>query len=180
MSRSSRAAQWLCFLMAGCVLSLFGCNGSSTTAGPPSPLRTVTSACDDSIAAAAPHATVPPGAVQAGLSATDVYIGSRGIWFAAGPQEHSWGQVVQRVRDGYDFKVAISTLDSFLPEVTVSRIDAERGGMGNADLRPTSAGLPGWVPTLFHLSTPGCWAVSAVGSKGRVDIRVRVVDRHSP
>jgi hypothetical protein len=74
---------------------------------------------------------------------------------------------------GYFLKLGIWTLTSKPPAVTIRQIgDAQLSG--TASFFPTTAGLPGPLPTQLSFPNVGCWEVTAAGSTGRAVARIMV------
>jgi hypothetical protein len=66
-------------------------------------------------------------------------------------------------------KIGIYTLDSQPPQASVIRLDG--GARGAVEFAPTSAGLPGPLPTGLTFPTQGCWKVEARGQTGFASMR---------
>jgi hypothetical protein len=83
-----------------------------------------------------------------------------------------------RVR-GYQLKIGMWTSSPEPPEVSVAQIDGEKT-TGNITLGPTSAGLPGPLPSTAHFPSPGCWEITARGATGIAFARVNIVPLRQP
>ena len=122
--------------------------------------------CDDSIRAA-----TSASVAQLPSDSGGVYIGS-GDTFFIGTDGKRWGESVQYYQGAFHMKVGIYTLDSQPPRVTV--VSSDGGQRGTVEFAPTSAGLPGPLPTGLTFATVGCWQVEARGRTGVANILVSV------
>lgn len=148
-------AEVLAFVLAAAVA---GSACTATNAGPtPKP-------CDDAI-----H----PVAAPAGLSAIghDQAVGSGDTWFIP-PTTGTFSPEVHWDGKQYFMKIGIWTSMAQPPMVTVSRTDGRASG--SASFGPTSAGLPGPLPTSLMFTSVGCWNVDAQGVTGRATAVIRV------
>lgn len=140
------------------------CIGLSLSVGCQNPVDRPldTAACDDSIQAAA---VLPPMLAAERVSA----VGSGDTWFIA-PSGGTWSQDVRWDGQAYFLKIAIWTLQSEPPTVIVRQV---RGAAnGSAAFFPTTAGLPGPLPTQVRFPTVGCWELTARGLTGSATARV--------
>jgi hypothetical protein len=100
-----------------------------------------------------------------------IYVGSGDTFFIA-TAGRRWGENVESYGGAFHMKVGIYTLDAHAPKMTVIRSDGT--AVGTADFAPTSAGLPGPLPTDLTFPTTGCWRVEARGSTGSASIIINV------
>ena len=155
---------------------LINCDGAGRTAPEAhnSSAASPSGACDDLIQGWA--SPPPPGALP-GV----VYVGTKDTYFI-GTVGFRWGDNVHYLKSekSYYMKVAIHTLETHLPKVTVKRVDGQ--GQGRAQLSPTSDGIPGPVPTGVLFPTPGCWEIAARGSAGvaRIYVQVKPITAAAP
>lgn len=146
------------FLATGCIAR-----------GPGSPQPAAL--CDDGVQLAL---QVPAG--MAALGATSA-VGSGDTWFFA-PAVNEWtSSVASDGERGYQLKIGIWTTETKPPTITVRQVDGP--AFGTASVAPTSTGLPGPLPSLSSLPTPGCWEITARGTTGSATARVRI-DRSGP
>lgn len=120
------------------------------------------SECDDSIPAIS---AVPPEGLRGPA------VGSGDTWFAA-PATGTWSQDVRWNGESYFLKLGIWTLMDKPPSVQVHRLDRAAPN-GSASFRPTSAGLPGPLPTEIRFPTTGCWEITASGASGSARAVIR-------
>jgi hypothetical protein len=172
MDISGVAARFLSIATVALVMAS-GCTAEpSHTAGEPSrttreepPTSSPNEPCSDLIDANA-AAPSPPGPVASDV----IYLGS-GDTFFRGLQGRRWGDV-EYWGGAFHTKIAIWTLDSHPPKVSVIRLDGL--ATGAAEFAPTSEGLPGPLPTDLSFPTAGCWKVEARGTTGVASIQVNV------
>jgi hypothetical protein len=105
------------------------------------------------------------------VSSDVIYIGS-GDTFFIGTQGMCWRENVEYWGGAFHMKIAIWTLESQPPQVSVIRSDGS--ATGGAEFAPTSEGLPGPLPTTLTFPTAGCWKVEARGTTGFASIEVNV------
>jgi len=119
--------------------------------------------CDDAI-----HPVPAPPAMAA--ISQDMAVGSGDTWFFP-PTTGTLSQGVHWDGKQYFMKLGIWTTMSRPPVVTVTRRD---GTLGSASFSPTSAGLPGPLPTSLMFPSVGCWDVKAEGATGIATAVIKV------
>jgi len=139
------------------ISSLGGC-GPVTTKQSDVPL------CDDAL-----HPSAEPPSV---LATRGSWVGSGDTWFAA-PATGTFSQDVRWDGQTYFVKIGMWTLTTQQPEVAVRQVGGA-GGSGTASSSPTTAGLPGPLPTTLRFPTVGCWEVLAQGLSGLAAARISV------
>lgn len=98
-------------------------------------------------------------------------VGSGDTWFAA-PARGTWSQDVRWDGQAYYTKIGIWTSRTEPPSLAIRQIGGAKVS-GSASFFPTSAGLPGPLPTRLRFPTVGCWEVTAQGITGSATIRIR-------
>ena len=152
MASAGRAG--LAFVFAA-VVAASACTVTNT--GPTEP-------CDDTIQVVA----APPGLSAIGH---DRAVGSGDTWFIP-PTTGTFSEGVHWDGKQYFMKLGIWTSMGRPPDVTVKRTDGR--ATGRSSFSPTSAGLPGPLPTSLMFTSVGCWNVDAQGVTGRATAVIRV------
>lgn len=161
-SARTRAAHlgWLVVVVLGAACALMP--GAGPTAAP----------CDDSLRL---NEVIPLELRRAGVHAA---MGAGDTWLLP-PVRGTWSDLVRRDERGYALKIAIWSLSDSPPSVVVRQLGGERL-LGQAELKPTSGGLPGPIPSTVYFAVPGCWEIEARGKAGVSVARVHIVGPSLP
>lgn len=116
---------------------------------------------------------MPPPELVADLGVEDdPRVAGEGSIFFIAPAFGTWGESAERRGSETYLKVGIWINDTNEPEIAVI---SENGlDPGSVEFAPTSAGLPGFLPTGIYFTGPGCWDVVATLGSDTAAINVLV------